>query len=340
MTLTEVRAGICSGDGPCDPSPIGEGKNWVTKTGGQDPYARAIIHALMRAGHPESEAEALAHAAIERWAHGAGNVSAATRERAAKSLAAWDAEKAASHTRAVTEWGSGGPGTTGPAATNFDTTQAGSLLPRGGTKKPDPDEAHAYRGTDLSSCTVCGKPATAAIHQHRSTGVRATGAYSSGHQFWGNQYSAAEQSNATPAQLQQLAEAIIAESNGGFHISSASSSSKGGSASKAAGAAKKATPKTAAQKAAAKAATAAKTAAAKQTAAKARTARMIASAQKGITAAKAHAEAERARAGAAKSDAARATALALAEKYQTAATALQDALDKLEHPGVRSDPKV
>jgi hypothetical protein len=162
------RAGVCTGDGVCDPSPIGAGKNWVTKAGGQDAYTRAFIHALIRSGHSESEAEAIAHATLKRWASGAGKVSAATRARAQKALEAWEALKAKAHAsggRAVTEWGSGGPGTAGPAATNFDPSQAGSLLPRVSLRKPKPDEAHGFRGADLTSCSVCGRPVTADIHR-------------------------------------------------------------------------------------------------------------------------------------------------------------------------------
>jgi len=86
-----------------DVSPLGPGPNWVTKTDpvtGLGPYLHAIAHALMRAGHSESEAVALAVGAVKRWAAGEGHVTAKTRAKAAEAVAHWEALKAASHARA------------------------------------------------------------------------------------------------------------------------------------------------------------------------------------------------------------------------------------------------
>jgi hypothetical protein len=91
-------AGVCTGPGPCDTHPTGHGgNNFVTRGGGFDPYLRAIINALKRSGHSESAAVQLAIGIVQRWARGEGNVSAATRARAAASLAHWEALKAKAH---------------------------------------------------------------------------------------------------------------------------------------------------------------------------------------------------------------------------------------------------
>lgn len=91
-------AGVCTGNGPCDVSPTGHGgDNFVTRGGGLPPYVRAIVHSLKRHGHTESQAVELAIGTIKRWARGEGNVSAATRARAAKALAEWEALKAKAH---------------------------------------------------------------------------------------------------------------------------------------------------------------------------------------------------------------------------------------------------
>lgn len=90
--------------GPHDTSPVGTPggrQNWVDKAGGLPHYIREIAHALIRAGHPKSRAIQLAVAAIQRWARGQGNVSAATRAKAAKALAEWEAKKARAHALAA-----------------------------------------------------------------------------------------------------------------------------------------------------------------------------------------------------------------------------------------------
>lgn len=90
-------AGTCTGLGPCDTTPIGKGRNWVTEAGGLPLYIRAIAKALMRKGRPESQAIQLAVGTVQRWARGEGGVTPATRARAAKALAEWEAKKAAAH---------------------------------------------------------------------------------------------------------------------------------------------------------------------------------------------------------------------------------------------------
>lgn len=165
-----LRDGVCTGDGPCVHMPFSTSKtsNFVARGGGLDPYVRAVARAFMTKGRSESEAIEMAIGVIRNWAEGKGKVTAATRARAAKALASWNALKAKAHAsggRAVTEWGTGGPGTSGPMATNYDPSDAGSLLPRGLSKKPHPDEAHGFRGPDLTSCAVCGRSVTADIHR-------------------------------------------------------------------------------------------------------------------------------------------------------------------------------
>jgi SPP1 gp7 family putative phage head morphogenesis protein len=71
----------------------------VTKVGGLPLFARAVAHALLRAGHTESEAVQLAIGALQRWAHGGDHVTAKTQAKAAAALAEWEAKKAASHAK-------------------------------------------------------------------------------------------------------------------------------------------------------------------------------------------------------------------------------------------------
>lgn len=103
--MLENRAGTCTGDGPCVTTPIGKGKNWVTKagkgtaTGGLPAYVRAIAQAQMRNGVSEQDAIRLAVGVVRDWANGKGHVTEATRQRARKALAEWEALKAKSHER-------------------------------------------------------------------------------------------------------------------------------------------------------------------------------------------------------------------------------------------------
>jgi SPP1 gp7 family putative phage head morphogenesis protein len=164
VTLTDIRSGVCTGDGPCDIVPIGQGKNWVNRVGGLPLYIRAIAQALLRSGHSESDAVSLAVGTVKRWAAGEGKVTDATRARAAKAVAEWEAKKAQAH----------GSRDMGPVT---EGGSAGTLLPRGPSPKvaqaveakmagqhPDADVPHAFRGADLTKCTICGMAATAAIH--------------------------------------------------------------------------------------------------------------------------------------------------------------------------------
>lgn len=95
-------AGVCTNPGICDSSSLGHGHNWVTKTdpiNGLHPYVRAVAHALMRSGHPKSEAIAIAIAAVKKWSHGGGHVTKPTVARGAKAVGEWEALKAADHAR-------------------------------------------------------------------------------------------------------------------------------------------------------------------------------------------------------------------------------------------------
>jgi peptidoglycan hydrolase-like protein with peptidoglycan-binding domain len=90
-------AGVCTGPGPCDVTPTGSGKNWVTKVGGLPLYIRAIAHALRRSGHSESDAIQKAVGIVKNWASGQGKVTPATRARAAAAVAEWERKKAQAH---------------------------------------------------------------------------------------------------------------------------------------------------------------------------------------------------------------------------------------------------
>lgn len=167
-----LRAGVCTGPGPCQTDPIGEGKNWVTKVAGLPLYIRAIAHALIRSGHSESEAIQLAVGTVKRWAAGGGKVSAETRARAAKALAEWEAKKAAAHgsrdAGPVTEGGSAGsllP--VGPSPKTAKNVEAKLALANSDGRHPHADVPHAFRGRDLAHCAVCGLGINAAIHQSR-----------------------------------------------------------------------------------------------------------------------------------------------------------------------------
>lgn len=80
-----------------DVSPLGNGNNWLKKVGGLPLFIRAIAHALIRNGHSESSAIAIAVGQVKNWASGKGKVSAKTRAKAVAAVAAWESKKAASH---------------------------------------------------------------------------------------------------------------------------------------------------------------------------------------------------------------------------------------------------
>lgn len=89
-----------------DTGPLGTGKNWVTKTdpvAGVGPFIRAIAHALIRNGHPEGEAIAIAIGTCKRWAAGGGKVTPKTRAKAGAAIAEWEALKAANKGRKTTK---------------------------------------------------------------------------------------------------------------------------------------------------------------------------------------------------------------------------------------------
>jgi hypothetical protein len=96
-------AGVCTGPGPCDTTSRDRSpkQNWVDKVGGMPAYIKAIRNALLRKGHSMPRATALAVGTAKNWASGKGNVSAATRARAAKAVAEWEAMKGRAHSMSV-----------------------------------------------------------------------------------------------------------------------------------------------------------------------------------------------------------------------------------------------
>lgn len=100
-------AGVCTGDGPCDVTSRDRSpkQNWIEKAGGTPAYIRAIRNALLRQGHSMGKATALAVGTVKNWASGQGNVSPATRVRAAAALAEWEAKKARAHSMSSTTGG-------------------------------------------------------------------------------------------------------------------------------------------------------------------------------------------------------------------------------------------
>jgi 8-oxo-dGTP pyrophosphatase MutT (NUDIX family) len=146
------RAGTCTGPGPCDTTSFGAGKNWVSKVGGLPAYIRAVAHAFARQGHSESEAIERAVGVVRNWAEGKQHVTPATRARAAKAIAEWEAKKAASHaTRDALD----------------ESSTVGSLLP----VAPMPHvvtRQHMFIPSKdnrrVCAVTGCGQGVTAAVH--------------------------------------------------------------------------------------------------------------------------------------------------------------------------------
>lgn len=99
-------AGVCTGPGPCDTTPLGTGNNWVNKAGGLPAYIRAVAHAMTRKGDTESESIQRAIGIVRNWAQGKGNVTAQTRAQAVKALAQWEALKTKAHALATAQGGS------------------------------------------------------------------------------------------------------------------------------------------------------------------------------------------------------------------------------------------
>lgn len=81
--------------GAHDRSPLGPGALFRTPGLRLPGYIREIAHALIRSGHPKSNAIQLAIGTAQRWARGEGKVKAGTRAKAAAAIAEWEAAKAA-----------------------------------------------------------------------------------------------------------------------------------------------------------------------------------------------------------------------------------------------------
>lgn len=60
-----------------------------------------VARALMREGHPRSQAIAIAVGAMKRWARGGGHVHAKTRAIAAAGVADWEAKRGLAHVASV-----------------------------------------------------------------------------------------------------------------------------------------------------------------------------------------------------------------------------------------------
>jgi hypothetical protein len=74
------------------------GKNWVEEAGGLPDYICRIARALVRSGHPTSEAIAIAVSRVKVWASGTG-VDKDTQAKAADALAEWEAKRAKTHAK-------------------------------------------------------------------------------------------------------------------------------------------------------------------------------------------------------------------------------------------------
>ena len=87
-----------------DTSPIGLDKNWVTDGGGLPLYIRAVAHAFIRNGVPESRAIQRAVGVVQDWSRGSdgkgGHVTAATQAKAAAAISDWERLKARAHAHA------------------------------------------------------------------------------------------------------------------------------------------------------------------------------------------------------------------------------------------------
>jgi hypothetical protein len=73
-------------------APIGTHGVWGSKNPPLElpPYIQNIRNALMREGHSEDEAHALAVAAVERWADGGGDVTDEVRQASQQAVAQWE----------------------------------------------------------------------------------------------------------------------------------------------------------------------------------------------------------------------------------------------------------
>lgn len=76
--------------------------NWIEHAGGNlPPYVRKLARGIMKSGKTKSQAIAIAIGRIKTWARGGGDVSAATRAKAVKALAQWNALKAKNKAKGV-----------------------------------------------------------------------------------------------------------------------------------------------------------------------------------------------------------------------------------------------
>lgn len=75
------------------------GSNWVQAEGGLPNYICRIARAIKQSGHDTSSAVAIAVSRAKVWGAGGGNVSEATRAKAAEAAAQWEALKAKAHAK-------------------------------------------------------------------------------------------------------------------------------------------------------------------------------------------------------------------------------------------------
>lgn len=168
-----------------DTAPLGTGKNWVTHTdpvSGLGPFIRAIAHALIRNGHPEGEAIAIAVGTVKRWAAGGGHVSAKTRAKAAEAVAHWEAMKAKNAVKGAAKDVAGGKHDRAESDEEFLTRAAGAFAAGhpfegnqyiGGANAPVPP---AQAGQALGGLSAAQVYIMASAYQS-ATGQKATGQF-------------------------------------------------------------------------------------------------------------------------------------------------------------------
>jgi DNA topoisomerase IB len=110
-----------------DTSPLGNGKNWVTRKGGLPLFVRAVAHALMRNGHSKSEAIAIAISQAKKGTGGAwghkkdgtpGKASGKTQAKSGAAIARWDAMKGSSTSKSAPDQSA--PDQSAPDETEFE----------------------------------------------------------------------------------------------------------------------------------------------------------------------------------------------------------------------------
>ena len=74
--------------------PLGTHGLWGSKSDQLPAYIQNVSHALIRSGHDESSAIAMAVSAMKRWAAGKGKVTPEVQAAAGKALAEWEALRA------------------------------------------------------------------------------------------------------------------------------------------------------------------------------------------------------------------------------------------------------